>query len=181
MRELIKENGGYKLMCQRYNLGVDAMTVGLGEDFKPYVCQNEQSAVWRIEPVEKIADIERHTVEIKDTGMHLNNDAAAGLIATNDKAAATTWMQMPVGDAFTIVDTVTGKAVDISDGSREAGARLITYNISKADNQCFYMEKEGDGYLLKMKHSGLYLTYNEDGTITQEERDPAKKQVFIFK
>jgi hypothetical protein len=31
-----------------------------------------------------------------------------------------------------------------------------------------------------MKHSELYLTVNEDGTITQEEKDANKVQVFKF-
>ena len=177
---LIEAEGGYKLMSQRYNLGVDAMTVGVGDDFKPYACQNADSAVWKIEPVEKAADIKYYNVSIDGTGMHLNNNEEEGLIATDDRARATSWMLTPVGDAFTIVDTASGEAVDISGGSTEAGGKLITWTLSKNDNQCFYMEESGDGYLLRMKHSDLYLTCNEDGTVTQENRDRSKNQVFIF-
>ena len=178
--QLIKAEGGYKLMCQRYNLGVDAMTVGVGDDFKPYVCQNADSAVWMLEPVEKAAELKIYNIEIADTGMHLNNNEAEGLIATMDRARATTWMLTPVADAFTIVDTVTGEALDISGGNAEAGASAITWNLSKADNQCFYMEETPGGYLLKMKHSGLYLTCHDDGSLTQEARDESAKQVFSF-
>ncbi len=178
--QLIKAEGGYKMMCQRYNLGVGAMTVGVGDDFKPYVCQNVESAVWRLEPVEKAAEVKYYTVGVDGTGMHLNNDATDGLVVTNDRARATSWMLTPVADAFTIVDATNGKAVDISGASTDAGAQLIAWDLSKADNQCFYMEESGNGYLLKMKHSGLYLTYNSDGTITQEQRDSSKNQIFTF-
>lgn len=175
--ELVKAEGGYKLMSQRYNLGVDAMTVGVGDEFKPYVCQNAESAVWKIEPVEKAADVKYYTVGVADTDLTLAN-GDNGLELTAD--GGNKWMLTPVGDAFTIVDTASGEAIDISGANTEAGARLITWSLSKNDNQCFYMEKIGDGYLLKMKHSELYLTCNDDGTITQEERDSSKQQVFTF-
>ncbi len=176
---LIKADGGYKLMCQRYNLGVDAMTVGVGDDFKPYVCQNADSAVWEIKPVEKAAEIEYYTIGVDGTGKHINN-TDDGLVVTDDRAKATSWMLVQVGDAYTIVDTASGKAIDISGGNTEAGGQLITWTLSKNDNQCFYREESGNGYLLKMKHSNLYLTYNDDGTITQEQRDSSKRQVFTF-
>ena len=175
--ELVKANGGYKLMSQRYNLGVDAMTVGVGDEFVPYVCQNDDSAVWKIQPVEKAADVKYYTVGVAGTALTLTN-SDDGLVVKNGEGNK--WMLTPVGDAFTIVDTASGEAIDISGANIEAGARLITWSLSKNDNQCFYMEKSGDGYLLKMKHSGLYLTYNSDGTVTQEERSTAKNQVFIF-
>ena len=88
---------------------------------------------------------------------------------------------MKVGeDTFTIVNMGTGKAIDISGGNADAGTKLITYDLSKNDNQLFYMEEVKDGYNLKMKHSELYLTVNEGGTITQEEKDADKAQLFVF-
>ena len=175
--ELIKADGGYKMMSKRYNLGVDAMTVGVGEDFVPYVCQNAESAVWKIEAVEEAPGVEFYTIGVADTDFHLvNTDEGLTVVADSDSK----WMLLAVDDAFTIVDTASGEAVDVSGANTEAGAKLITWTLSRNDNQCFYMEQYGDGYLLKMKHSELYLTYNEDGTITQEERDASKMQVFTF-
>lgn len=179
--ELIKADGGYKLMSQRYNLGVSAATVGVGEDFKPYAAQTGESSVWAITPVEKSADIKYYKVGVDGKDVFLTNgEEGLEFVTEND---ATKWMLVKVDDTtFTIVDTTSGKAIDISGGSTEAGAKLITYTLSKNDNQCFEMQEYGSGgYLLMMKHSGLYLTYNEeDGTITQEARTISKNQVFTF-
>ncbi|MCH5187386.1 MAG: RICIN domain-containing protein [Oscillospiraceae bacterium] len=175
--ELIKAEGGYKMMSKRYGLGVDAMTVGVGDDFVPFVCQNAESAVWKIEAVEKADDVEFYTIGVADTDLALLNGEDGLTIKSGE---ATKWMLLTVDDAYTIVDTASGEAIDISGGNTAAGAKLITYSLSRNDNQCFYMEKSGNGYLLKMKHSDLYLTYNDDGTVTQEERDASKQQVFTF-
>ncbi len=175
--ELEKAEGGYKMYSKRYTYGVSAVTVGVGESFVPYVGQDKESAVWEIEEVADREGMERY--EISVDGKILTG-APFGF---TDKADGdnTTWMLMKVGeDAFTIVNMGTGKAIDVSGGNTAAGAKLITYDLSKNDNQLFFMEEVEGGYNLKMKHSELYLTVNEDGTITQEEKDVNKVQVFKF-
>lgn len=176
--QMIEAEGGYKMMSRRYNLGVTAVTEGIGEDFVPFVAQDAESDVWVIEEVGQREDSAYYTITVN--GKLLAGDN--GLYFTEEANSGTRWMLQKVGDTFTIVNPATGKAIDISGGNVEAGAKLIAYDLSKNDNQLFYMEKnEEEGqYLLKMKHSELYLTVNEDGTITQEEKDNTKAQVFTF-
>lgn len=177
--QMIEVDGGYKMMSKRYNLGVAAVTLGVGEDFYPYVGQDAESDIWVIEEVGQREDIAYYT--ISSDGKLLAGDN--GLYFVDETSDASKWILQKVGeDTYTIVNPTTGKAIDISGGSTEAGAKLIAYDLSKNDNQLFYMEEtetEGE-YLLKMKHSELYLTVNEDGTITQEEKDGEKMQVFVF-
>lgn len=176
--QLVEAEGGYKMMSKRYNLGVTAVTEGVGDNFIPYVGQDAEGDIWIIEETGVREGVEYYT--ITTDGKILAADEAFGFVTEGEN---TSWILMPVGeDTFTIVNMATGKAVDISGGNAEAGAKLITYNLTKADNQLFYMEsgEEENSYFLKMKHSELYLTVNEDGTITQEEKDSAKNQVFTF-
>ena len=175
--ELEKADGGYKMYSKRYTLGVTAVTVGVGEDFVPYVGQDAVSDVWAIEAVAHREGMERYTITVNEKYLTGN---PFGFVDSED-GDNTTWMLMAVGeDTFTIVNMGTGKAIDISGGNAQAGAKLITYDLSKNDNQLFYMEEAEGGFMLKMKHSELYLTVNEDGTITQEEKDDKKVQVFAF-
>ncbi len=175
--ELEKVEGGYKMYSKRYTLGVTAVTAGVGESFVPYVGQDAESDIWTIEAVADREGVTRY--EIKAGGKYLAGNPF-GFVDDKD-GDSTTWMLMKVGEEnFTIVNLGTGKAIDISGGNTAAGAKLITYDLSKNDNQLFFMEKVENGYNLKMKHSELYLTVNEDGTITQEEKSADKVQVFAF-
>jgi rhamnogalacturonyl hydrolase YesR len=84
------------------------------------------------------------------------------------------------GSAYALKNVSNAESMDVSEESQNAGAQVITWEYKASDNQLFYLEKSGNGYLIKMKHSGLYLTYNSNGTFTQEYRDTAKSQVFTF-
>ncbi len=167
--ELKEVEGGFEMWSKRYGLAAAATTVGIGEKFVPVVNQGHTASVWNIEAVEKAADIQYVTISSDETSYLIYED---GLKFTADaKSAEGKWILMPVGDAYTIVNVDSGKAIDISGGSAEPGAKLIAWDLSKNDNQLFYMEKTEteNVYKLKMKHSGLYLTVNSaDGTITQE-------------
>ncbi len=175
--EIEKVDGGYKMYSKRYTLGVTAVTKGVGENFVPYVGQDAESDIWSIEAVGEREGMERYTIKV---GEKYLTGSPFGFAEDKD-GDNTTWMLMKVGeDTYTIVNMGTGKAIDISGGNTAAGAKLITYDLSKNDNQLFYMEEVEGGFMLKMKHSELYLTVNEDGTITQEEKDNAKVQVFVF-
>jgi hypothetical protein len=128
-------------------------------------------------PVEQGAEMKLYNISVDGKYM----DGSESLTFTEDAESGAEWILQEVEDGvYTVVNTVSGKSIDISGASDEAGAKLIVYDQTKADNQCFEMEETDGGYLLKMVHSSLYLTLNEDGTITQEERDETKKQVFVF-
>lgn len=175
--QLEKADNGYKMYSKRYSLGVSAVTEGVGENFVPYVAQDGESDVWAIEEVGNREGMERYAI-VSD-GKVLSGEPFG--FVDGENGDYTIWMLMKVGeDAFTIVNMATGKAIDISGANTEAGAKLITYELSKNDNQLFYMEKTENGFNLKMKHSELYLTLNEDGTITQEEKSDAKNQEICF-
>jgi hypothetical protein len=178
--ELIPTENGYTLMSKRYNLGVRAVLEGVGDSFKPYVAQDYlggDSSSWIFTPVEQGAEMKLYNISVD--GKYI--DGSESLTFTEDAESGAEWILQEVEDGvYTVVNTVSGKSIDISGASDEAGAKLIVYDQTKADNQCFEMEETDGGYLLKMVHSSLYLTLNEDGTITQEERDETKKQVFVF-
>ena len=175
--ELEAVDGGFKMYSRRYNLGVTAVTVGIGENFVPYVGQDEEGDIWAIEEVSDREGMERYTITAD--GKYLTG-TPFGFVDAED-GDNTTWMLMSAkDDAFTIINMGTGKAIDISGGNTAAGAKLISYDLSKNDNQLFFMEEVEGGFNLKMKHSELYLTVNEDGTITQEEKSADKVQTFVF-
>ncbi|MBR5536114.1 MAG: RICIN domain-containing protein, partial [Clostridia bacterium] len=151
--------------------------VGIGENFVPYVGQDEEGDIWAIEEVSDREGMERYTITAD--GKYLTG-TPFGFVDAED-GDNTTWMLMSAkDDAFTIINMGTGKAIDISGGNTAAGAKLISYDLSKNDNQLFFMEEVEGGFNLKMKHSELYLTVNEDGTITQEEKSADKVQTFVF-
>lgn len=175
--KLVEADGGYELYCNRYNLGAAVQPAGVKEDFVPYLGQEAESDVWVFEEAGNREGMKRY--EITVGGKYLTGNPFG---FTTEKAGDnTTWMLVKSGiDTFTIVNMGTGKAIDINGGSTAAGTKLITYDLSKNDNQLFFMEEVEGGYNLKMKHSELYLTVNEDGTITQEEKSADKVQVFAF-
>ena len=80
-------------------------------------------------------------------------------------------------DVYVIENLVTQKSLDVNARSRDTGASIITWQTSKDTNQQWILEKNGDGTVyIKSVHSAFYLTLNEDGTITQENKDAALKQ-----
>lgn len=175
--ELEKSGDGYILESKRYGLLVNAVTVGVEDNFTPFVGQDYIPSVWKIEPVEQGAEISLYNISVSD----LYLDGENGFTLTEEAASGAVWILEETEDGiYSVANTASGKSIDINGGSTEAGAKLIVYDRTQSDNQCFEMEETEGGYLLKMVHSGLYLTYNEDGSITQEERDEAKAQVFVF-
>lgn len=175
--EIEKEGEGYAFKSKRYNLYANAVTVGVGEDFKPYAGQGCEMSVWITEPVEQGEKVELYNISVG--GKYVKGADALEFSDEADKGAE--WILTDEGDGiYSVVNTISGKSFDISGGSGEKGAKLIVYDRTGADNQLFEMEKAEGGVLLKMAHSGLYLTLNGDNTITQEERSEEKTQVFVF-
>lgn len=175
--ELEKSGEGYILKSKRYGLSVNAVTVGVGENFKPFAGQDYKPSVWKITPVEKGAEIKIYNISVND--MYLDGESALAL--TEEAGSGALWILQEVEDGiYAAVNTASGKSIDINGASSEAGAKLIIYDQTKNGNQCFAMEETEGGFLLKMAHSSLYLTYNDDGTVTQEERDEKKAQIFVF-
>ncbi len=63
-----------------------------------------------------------------------------------------------------------GMAADVNGASKEAGATVIAWTFSGANNQRWQLEDAGDGYYyISSVLSGLYMA-ESDGKITQEEK-----------
>ena len=75
------------------------------------------------------------------------------------------WEFVPVEKGFYLIkDKKTGKVFDISGNSVANGASAILYSVTGGTNQHFSLVNNGDGsYKLRVRHSGLYLTFTEDG------------------
>lgn len=75
------------------------------------------------------------------------------------------WKFVPVAKApkhYTIVNRKTGQALNVINESREEGAAIIPWDASvKAQNQQWSLEKSGDHYVIKARHSGMVLDVAE--------------------
>ena len=70
--------------------------------------------------------------------------------------------------------------IDILDLSLDAGKAAILWSATGAENQMFIKEAAENGVMFKAVHSELYLTVNSDGSVTQEELDASKNQIFTI-
>ncbi|MFO0864472.1 MAG: RICIN domain-containing protein [Gemmataceae bacterium] len=65
---------------------------------------------------------------------------------------------------FYIINRKTGQALNVINESKEEGAAIIPWDASvKSQNQQWSLEKNGDHYVIKARHSGLVLDV-ADGT-----------------
>lgn len=77
------------------------------------------------------------------------------------------------------VNKKTKRAFDIPNGKTDAGIKLIQYGSTKGDHQHIRPVENGDGtYKIQFFHSDLYMTVQEDGTVSQEEYTGGENQIF---
>lgn len=85
------------------------------------------------------------------------------------------------GDAYRLQNKKSGKAIDVPSDSKEAGKTLIQYAFTGGGNQNYVPVRNEDGtYLIQCYNSKLYMTAQEDGTITQEELTADDNQKFTL-
>ncbi|MBQ3110861.1 MAG: RICIN domain-containing protein [Clostridia bacterium] len=85
------------------------------------------------------------------------------------------------GDAYRLQNKKSGKAIDVPSDSKEAGKTLIQYAFTGGGNQNYVPVRNEDGtYLIQCYNSKLYMTAQEDGTITQEELTKESNQKFTL-
>ncbi|MFO0876530.1 MAG: RICIN domain-containing protein, partial [Gemmataceae bacterium] len=73
------------------------------------------------------------------------------------------WKFVKVGDYYKIVNRKTGKALNVSSGSKEEGAPIIQWDAGDdGENQQWSLEKKGQAYVIKARHSGLVLDVAEE-------------------
>lgn len=169
---------GYTFCSRRYaGMGLSAQDTIVGGNITP--------TAWKLVPVGEAETMKEYTVQVADSELYLQTPAQQGEKMTAEKApeggAQKFYLREVETDVYTLQNAETSFAIDIPGGSVDAGKALIAYELSKNDNQLFTMEAVGtDTYRLRMKHSELYLTVNADGSVTQEELDAGKQQVFVL-
>ncbi len=163
-----EQDGGYVFRSLRYDLALS--TDGTN------VVQNKNAAVWELVAVEDNLS----NVDYKITFGQLSNglaiDADGNL--TFSESGDSWKLKNLSDDTYVIVNSNTGLAIDVLDSSTEAGASVIVWDQTNADNQLFTFEQQYNGTLIKNVNSGLYLTLWSDGSVTQEELDTTKIQLF---
>jgi hypothetical protein len=70
----------------------------------------------------------------------------------------------PYSNYYAIVNTRTGSALDVAEASLQSGHRVVFWGLHGNDNQLwqFITTDKPDHYLIKAKHSGLYLSVQND-------------------
>jgi hypothetical protein len=119
-----------------------------------------------------------------ENGKCLNITSSSLTTSADSDSASMKWTLTNAGSGYyAIINKSTNQALDVTNESRDAGTEIGVWDFKTSgsnDNQVFTAEASGNGYLLKMKQSGLYVTVNSNGTITQENRNTEKIQVFRF-
>ncbi len=144
---------------------------------EPQKKKSEKIEIIYTPPVKEVSkeDAPYRTLSIGDVYL----SASDGLKGLNPNGSATQkWELIEFSeDVFVIENPETKKSADVNARSLEKGASIILYQTSKATNQRWIFEKNGDGtYYIKSVHSNLYLTLTDDNTLIQEEKNTALKQ-----
>ena len=157
------EDGSLNLFAPRYQLYVAPFGAAAGQQVEPHG--------WTFVEVGE-ADVRKGLLSVNGLSLKTvepaDEDSLTGVVAA---VTGSTWRisEAEVEGCYKIIDLETGLSLDILDYSTDPGTQVIMYWYSGGDNQLFYIEKEQGGtFRIKNKGSGLYLTVNSDGTITQE-------------
>jgi len=94
---------------------------------------------------------------------------------------------MVVFDGFGIVNSMeSGKVLDVSKGSPDAGARIVQWDWHGGDNQRFAIEDLGNAaFVIRAKHSGRVLdlvkaSHNDGAMIVQWDGHGRPNQQWKF-
>lgn len=168
-----EKDGGYTFESERYSLSIGV----LGKNIVSGI--EGKGNVWTLEPIEKNTSNQNYSIKAagEDTYLSAVDGDKYMTLAASDTASAWKVKETTEG-IYTISFAKTGNLIDILDVSTEAGKIAILWESTGAENQMFVKEEVEGGVMLKAVHSSLYLTVNPDGTVTQEEKDSSKKQVF---
>ena len=126
-----------------------------------------------------------YAIGISGTSAYLiPNESGNGFAVTTDEAtAADKWHLEGSGSTFSLVSNTNSLALDVGSASKDAGATIGLWTLKDAgdrSNQQFTAEASVGGFMLKMVHSGYYVTSSATGTLTQDSASSAKNQIFTF-
>ena len=70
------------------------------------------------------------------------------------------WKFVKVGDYYNVANRLSGKCLNVKDGSKAEDAEIIQWDAedNSGENQQWSLEKKGDHYVMKARHSGLVLS-----------------------
>ncbi|MCH5186853.1 MAG: RICIN domain-containing protein [Oscillospiraceae bacterium] len=82
---------------------------------------------------------------------------------------------------YNIINTESGRAMDVNGGSRNPGAKLIQYGLGTGDNQKFMLVQSGDGSYKIFSKNSLLPFENSAGVVKQniERESPAQNWEII--
>lgn len=143
-------DGGYIMIETATGFAID----------KNLAVTTESGEVWTMEEVASLPFAGDFTIKLKSNGKYLSCEGNS--LALSD--APVIWSLNPIDSEYVLVkDKSTGKTIDISGGNEDEGAEAILYSVTGGQNQHFAPTESGGSYKLKLRHSGLYLTYDGKG------------------
>lgn len=168
-----KAEGGYQFESARYSLSIgtmrDTLVAGIGG----------KGNVFELIEAEKNMSNLNYTIKINGTNSYLDAVDSENYKVVSVTDNAVNWKVKEFSEGVcTLVHVTSGEAMDILDFSLEEGQKVILWSSTGGDNQKFIKEEAEGGVRFKGVQSGLYVTVNDDGTVTQEAKSNAKKQVF---
>ncbi len=123
----------------------------------------------------------KHYYTVSNDGRNLDIVDGGLVLAAEEDKASQSWLLEKKNDGYyCVTNKNNGNSPDIPGGATDPGTKLIQYASNSNDNQRFSFEPKDGYWLIKVKHSGLYLTAHEDGSLTQEELDGKEDQQFVL-
>lgn len=165
--------GGYRFESERYSLSIDVKGDNLVSGIE------NKGKVFELVPVEKNTSNLDYTIKVNGTEKYLGAvDKEANYLFVEAVEEKANWKVKDMGEGVcTLIYTKEGTLIDILDLSLDASKAAILWSATGAENQMFVKEEADGGVMFKAVHSNLYLTVNEDGSVTQEEKGTGN-QVF---
>lgn len=153
-----EKDGMFQLMAPRYQLYAAPFEGNVGQTIEAYG--------WRFV---EIGDSPVQIASIKVGDKYLSAGEAVDPVTADSTPVQ--WKISPAEEAGTvkIINVETGLSFDVLDNSTEAGAGLITYDYYGSANQLFILEEVQGGVRIKNVNSGLYLSVDADGAVTQQK------------
>jgi hypothetical protein len=99
-----------------------------------------------------------------------NNDGARTHAATCDGSVLQRWLLSPLSaDTYLIVDTASGKCLDVNNASKDNGAQILQWTCHKRPNQQWKVARQGSAFALVSVNSGKCAAIEGDGGTKQRD------------
>jgi hypothetical protein len=107
-----------------------------------------------------------------------DKDGARTHAATCDNSAPQRWLLSPLNaGTYLIVNTATGKCLDVNEVSKDDGAKIHQWTCNKEPNQRWKVARQGDAFALVSVNSGKCAAIEGDGGTRQRDcRDDPRQR-----